>query len=73
MGLLYVLALWSNVYVIWALDPMVVCGWCNLNARHYRVDIISDVGHPKSDSVVLLVLCTITCNGWGTIIVLQVP
>ena len=26
MGLLYMLVLWSNVYVIWALDPIVVCG-----------------------------------------------
>ena len=26
MSLLYMLALWLNVYVIWALDPMVVRG-----------------------------------------------
>jgi hypothetical protein len=40
---------------------------------HYRTDIISGVGYPRSDSVMLLVLCTVTCNGWGTNIVLQVP
>jgi hypothetical protein len=40
---------------------------------HYRMDIISGVGHPRSNSVVLLVLCTIVCNGWDTNIILQVP
>jgi hypothetical protein len=30
---------------------------------HYRTDIISVVGHPRSDLVVSLVLCTIACNG----------
>jgi hypothetical protein len=40
---------------------------------HYRTDIISSVGYPRSDSVVLLVLCTIACNICGTSIVLQVP
>jgi hypothetical protein len=24
------------------------------------------VGHPSSNLVVLLVLCTVACNGWGT-------
>jgi hypothetical protein len=36
-------------------------------------DIINDVGHPRSDSVVPLVLCTVACDIWGTGIVLQVP
>jgi hypothetical protein len=40
---------------------------------YYRTDIISDVGHPRSDSVVSLVLCMVACNGWGTGIVLQIP
>jgi hypothetical protein len=40
---------------------------------HYRTDIISGVGHPRSDSVVLLVLCMVVYNGYGTDIVLQVP
>jgi hypothetical protein len=33
IGLLYMLDLWSNVCVIWALDPMVVRGWRSLNGR----------------------------------------
>ena len=44
-----------------------------LMGDHYRMDIISCVRHPRLDSVVLLVLCTVACNGWGTGIVLQVP
>jgi hypothetical protein len=28
---------------------------------HYRMDIISGVGHPRSDSVMPLVLCTVCC------------
>jgi hypothetical protein len=40
---------------------------------HYRTDIINGVGYSRSDSVVLLVLCTVACNGWSTNIVLQVP
>jgi hypothetical protein len=39
---------------------------------YYMMDIISSVGHPKSDSVMSLVLCIVTCNGYGTGIVLQV-
>jgi hypothetical protein len=39
---------------------------------HYRKDIISGVGHPRSDSIMPLVLCMVVCNGWGTGIVLQV-
>ena len=45
-----------------------------LMGGHYKTDIISGVGHLRSDSGVLpLVLCTVACNGWGTGIVLQVP
>jgi hypothetical protein len=44
-----------------------------LTGYYYRTDIISGVGHPRSDSVVPLVLCMVGCNGWGTGIVLQVP
>jgi hypothetical protein len=40
---------------------------------HYKMDIISGVGHLRSDSVVSLVLCMVACNGCGTSIVLQVP
>ena len=44
-----------------------------LNGGHYRTDIISGVDHLRLDSVVLLVLCMVACNSWGTYIVLQVP
>jgi hypothetical protein len=44
-----------------------------LMGGHYKTDIISGVGHLRSDSVVLLMLCMVACNGWGTSIVLQVP
>jgi hypothetical protein len=40
---------------------------------HYRTNIISGVGHPRSDSVVPLMLFVVACNGWGTGIVLQIP
>jgi hypothetical protein len=40
---------------------------------HYKTDIISGVSHPKLNSVVSLMLCTVACNGLGTDIVLQVP
>ena len=40
-----------------------------LMGGHYRTNIISSVGHLRSDSVVSLVLCTVVCNGWGTGIV----
>jgi hypothetical protein len=44
-----------------------------LMGGHYRMDIISNVGHPRSNSVVLLALCMVTYNGWGIGIVLQIP
>jgi hypothetical protein len=43
-----------------------------LMGSHYRTDIISSVGHPRSDSVVLLMLSTVVCNIWGIGIILQV-
>jgi hypothetical protein len=44
-----------------------------LTGGHCRTDIISGVGHPRLDLVVLLVLCTVVYNIWDTGIVLQVP
>jgi hypothetical protein len=44
-----------------------------LTGSHYRTNIISGVGHPRTDSVVPLVLCTVACNSWSTNIELQVP
>jgi hypothetical protein len=44
-----------------------------LMGGHYRTDIISGIGHSRSESVVPLVLCMVAYNNWGTGIVLQVP
>jgi hypothetical protein len=44
----------------------------SLMDSHYRTYIINGVGHLRSDSVVTLVLCTITYNIRGTGVVLQV-
>jgi hypothetical protein len=41
-----------------------------LTGGHYKMDIISDVGHSRSASVVPLVLCMIACDIQGTSIVL---
>ena len=40
---------------------------------HYKTNIINGVGHPRSDSVMPLELCTVVCNSWSTGIILQVP
>jgi hypothetical protein len=66
-GLLYRLTLWSCVCL---------CGGFGSNSfltkvqpfpmdGHYRMDIISSVGYPRSDSVMLLVLCTIVMQYLG--------
>jgi hypothetical protein len=44
-----------------------------LMGGHYRKDIISGVGHPRSDLVMPLVLCTIVYNIQGSGVILQVP
>jgi hypothetical protein len=44
-----------------------------LTSSHFRTDIISGMGHPRSNLVVLLVLCTVAYNIWGNNVVLQVP
>jgi hypothetical protein len=31
-------------------------------SNHYRMEIISDMGHLRSNSVVPLVLCAVACN-----------
>jgi hypothetical protein len=66
MGLLYGLALWSmcvcgggggigsNGFVI-RMQPFPIDGY-------YKTDIISVVGHLRSDSLVPLVLCTVCCS-----------
>jgi hypothetical protein len=44
-----------------------------LAGSHYRTNIISGVGHPRSDTVVPLVLCMVVYNIRGIDVVLQVP
>jgi hypothetical protein len=44
-----------------------------LTGSHYRMDNISSVGHPRSDLIVLLILCMVTYNIQGTSVLLQVP
>ena len=44
-----------------------------LMGGHYKMDIISNVGHLRLDSVMPLVLCMVVCNIQGTGVVLQVP
>jgi hypothetical protein len=63
VGLLYMLTLWSNVCVMWALDPIVVPGGTALMGGHYKMNIICGVGHQRSDSIVPLMLCIVVCNG----------
>ena len=75
-----------TIGLLYILDFMAKCMCCymglgfndcfvtdaSLTGDHYRMYIISSVGHPKSDLVGLLVLRTIAYNGRGTSIVLQV-
>jgi hypothetical protein len=62
------------VYYI-GIDPMVIRDQRShcLMVGHYKTYIISSLGHPMLDSVILLVLWTVACNGQGTGIVLHVP
>jgi hypothetical protein len=41
-----------------------------LTGGHYKMNVISGVGHPRLDLVVPLVLCTVACDGLDTGIVL---
>ena len=41
-----------------------------LTGGHYKINIISGVGHPRLDSVVLLLLCMVAYNIQGTGVVL---
>ena len=66
MGLLYMLALWSNVCAIWIWIQWLFVAGAALMSCHYKTDIISVVSHPRSNSVMSLVLCMVACNGRGT-------
>ena len=65
MGLLYGLTLWTNVCVGFGSNGFVTKTQPFPMDGHYRTDIISSVGHPRSDSVVLLVLCVIVVQWLG--------
>jgi hypothetical protein len=43
-----------------------------LTGGHYKTDIIKGVGHLRSNSIMLLVLCTVAYNIQGISVVLQV-
>jgi hypothetical protein len=75
MGLLYMLTLWSNVCVCYIGLGSNSCFMADaaLIGSHYMTNIISGVGHPRLDSVVPLVLCTVVYNIRGIGVVLQVP
>ena len=74
MDLLYMLALWSNVCVLYGhwIQWLFVANVA-LMSGNYRMNIINGVDHPRSDSIVPLVLCMVACNIQGTGIVLHVP
>jgi hypothetical protein len=56
MGLLYMLTLWSNVCYMGLGSNGCFVTNVVLMGGHYRTDIISGVGNPRSNSVVPLVL-----------------
>jgi hypothetical protein len=62
--------IWYNSHGPW-IQWLFVAG-AALMGNHYRTNIISVVDNLRSDSIVLLVLCMVACNGWGIGIVLQV-
>jgi hypothetical protein len=67
MGLLCGLTLWSMCVCVgggwgggdFGFNDFVTKAQPFLVDGHYRMDIISGVGYPRSDSVVLLVLCMV--------------
>ena len=61
MGLLYGLTLWSNVCVGFGSNDFVAKTQSFSMDGHYRTDIISGMSHPRSDSVMPLVLRTVCC------------
>jgi hypothetical protein len=59
MGLLYGLTLWSNVCVGFGSNGFVTKTQPFPMNGHYRTDVISGVGHPRLDSIMPLVSCTV--------------
>jgi hypothetical protein len=65
MDLLYRLTLWSNMCEDFGSNGFVIKTWPFPMDGHYRTNIISGVGHPRSDSVVSLVLYTVAVEWLG--------
>jgi hypothetical protein len=61
----------SALYGSW-IQWSIVTG-ATLMGGHYKMNIISVMGHSRSDSIVPLVLCKVAYNIRSTGIVLQVP
>jgi hypothetical protein len=69
---IYILTLWSNVcYMGFGSNGYFIANTA-LTSNHYRTNIISGVGYPRSDSIVSLVLCVVAYNIRGTGVALQV-
>jgi hypothetical protein len=52
---------------------MIVHDQHSLNGSHYRTNIISGVGHPRSNLIIPLMLYMVAYNIQGTGVVLLVP
>jgi hypothetical protein len=65
MGLLYELTLWSYVCAGFRFNGFVTKTQSFSMDGHNRTNIISGVGHPRSDSIVMLVLCTVAVQWLG--------
>ena len=71
MGLLYTLnAMVKCVYYMGVGSNGCFVTGVTLIGGHYRTYIISGMGHPRSDSVMSLVLWAVVYNIWGTSVVL---
>jgi hypothetical protein len=63
MGLLYMLALWSNVcytvlWIYWFRDPSATISNGSITIGRM---LLVGVGHSRSDSIMPLMLCTVCC------------
>ena len=58
-GLLYGLTLWSMCVCVDFGSGFMIKTQSFPMDGHCRTDVISDVGHPRSDSVMPVVLCTV--------------
>jgi hypothetical protein len=74
MGLLYKLSdMVKHVYYVSLKSIGCFVTGTALTGDHYRTNIINDMGHPRLDPVVPLVLCIVAYNIRSTGVVLLVP